>query len=70
MPWQPIQIAPKNGRPFLAWCDGGPQIVRWLPHYSNDDEDDEKDIGGWASTVNLKRLHPTHWMELPTGPDV
>jgi nucleoid-associated protein YgaU len=66
-PWQPIETAPKDGTPVLAWYvrrvhwredpeeDVGAAVASWTVHNG----------GGWVS-YSLGR--PTHWTPLPAPP--
>lgn len=63
MEWQPIETAPRDGTPILAW-NGGVFVVYW-----------ESDPGSWwvydppcdeRAVWNVKQ--PTHWMPLPPPP--
>lgn len=61
--WQPISTAPRDGKPFLAWCsetgDQGIDTARWS-------RPDDPKVGyfrtryGWA---------PTHWSPMPKPPE-
>lgn len=68
-PWQPIESAPMDGTPILAWCvhpharwatdnkDWSAAVVtQWIDHNG----------GGW--TWNGMAGTFTHWMPLPTPP--
>jgi hypothetical protein len=72
MNWQPISTAPRDGTYILiaevgvlpdiaAWCRELPERIdshgtKWLARPE-----------GWFD-VSRSRLHPTHWMPLPTPP--
>jgi len=80
MDWQPIETAPKDGTPFLAWYDktayGVPlswAILRWCAEYN--DGGVFKD-GAWATfrgedygwDAHIPCFPPTHWKPLPAPP--
>lgn len=61
--WRPIATAPKD-RNFLGWeanaelpCD----VVWWDENNSNGP--------GWSYGDHGFRCNPTHWMEIPKGPE-
>jgi hypothetical protein len=64
--WQPIATAPKDGKPFFAWCvERGPfdpasrefaDIASWV----GSDE-----TGRFASSTGAI---PTHWLPIPAPP--
>jgi hypothetical protein len=57
--WQPIETAPKDGTPVLAFAPiGDLPVTRVLS--CND--------GEWLSWPGPHRYDPTHWMPLPTPP--
>lgn len=58
--WQPIETAPKDGTPVLAWDEGAVCIVTWV-------SGDSIDPDGW---YDVRRLDPapTHWQPLPAPP--
>ena len=79
MEWQPIETAPKDGTPFLAFSadafyeprEGAlglkstPMLVMaWLPSGAHPYPCD--DAGDWHDFHNYD---PTHWMPLPTPPE-
>jgi len=66
--WQPIETAPKDGRPLLLIRAGThnltnkpyePIVLSWLGKNWGDDES-EDDYSSWE---------PTHWMPLPDAPE-
>jgi hypothetical protein len=62
MMWQPIETAPKDGTPILAWpCEGMPYVVRW-----------EHRVSGYkwieAGGEGYEQYEPTNWMPLPEPP--
>lgn len=59
--WQPIETAPKDGTPVLAWDEGAVCIVTWV-------SGDPVDPDGW---YDVRRLDPapTHWQPLPPAPE-
>ena len=67
--WQPIETAPKDGTPILAWpCGDGwggkfPYVVQWVPPNEHHD-------GLWreAAGEQYDDFDPTHWMPLPEPP--
>lgn len=76
--WQPIETAPKD-RPILAY---GPDMVPEIHvvEYFALEMDDKDELGrpfrrvfsqGWAEAGGeaCARFEPTHWMELPRGPE-
>lgn len=58
--WQPIETAPEDGTPILAWSDEGVSYVCWGLN------------GIWTFFQNHRgdkfHFRPTHWMPLPTPP--
>lgn len=66
MNWQPIDTAPKDGTPFLAY-DSHRQamfVAKWHHNYSDNPAD-----GYWSNIVgDDDTCHPTHWMPLPKAP--
>ena len=62
--WQPIESAPKDGAPFIAYQNGEIYACRWLI----DEPDEGPPAEGWFDTVNASFEAPTHWMPLPTAP--
>lgn len=74
MKWQPIETAPRDGTPILAWSEmyGGKVVmanwrmdsyaVRPKPYWSFNDE---RTYG----TRMVRMCQPTHWMPLPEGPE-
>jgi hypothetical protein len=58
MSWQPIETAPKDGTPILAY-DGGIWVAWWFVTNER--------IKGWA-TLDHVIDDPTHWMPLPDPP--
>ena len=73
--WQPIDTAPKDGTPILAfqhWAAAGPSwcVLEW-------DEFGEhietgRQAGGWTPPEDgyVGFWEPTHWMPLPAPPKV
>lgn len=69
--WQPIETAPKDGKPFLAW-DGNrchyPGVARYVEHghsgrYQSTLEEIALLVRGCYYSMPL-----THWMPLPEPP--
>lgn len=63
--WQPISTAPRDGKPFLAWCSEtgkqGVDMARWSnPHDPKDRIGHFKTRYGWI---------PTHWAPMPKAPE-
>jgi hypothetical protein len=61
--WQPIETAPKDGSPILAYQpDGGCVVISWVEYFD----------GGGVWTVDwvdgAEPPTPTHWMPLPEPP--
>ena len=60
--WQPIETAPSDGTPILAYSTEGVVYVAWLTS------------SGWCFFQNFKNdrwcFDPTHWMKLPPLPAV
>ncbi len=64
--WQPIETAPKDGTPFLAFGISPGQykfeygddigVTRWKVGYG----------GSWSGGP----AYPTHWMPLPPPPEI
>lgn len=67
MEWQPIETAPRTGKPFLAVYGGQVRVVQWgktshVPIYGfclADQGVEDFDI-----------CDPTHWMPMPPLPDL
>ena len=64
--WQPIETAPKDGRPILAYghialSNHAIGVVVWSETYGLWDAENDPDQGPWDSK-------PTHWMPLPEPP--
>ena len=67
MDWQPIETAPKDGTPFLAFAQTTPSGNVRAP---------SKHItvayhtrwAGWVSIDGHYGVRPTHWMPLPPPP--
>lgn len=59
MNWLPIDTAPTDGTPFLAYVFGGAMYVCW------------KEFGDWVffrSPRGVFSVDPSHWMPLPDSP--
>lgn len=61
MDWQPIETAPKDGRPILVYCDA------WY---------ESRLVAGWDAHEKAWRIkgmgcpfaQPSHWHQLPEPP--
>lgn len=58
--WQPIDTAPKDGKPFLAFARGADGLEYW-------------GVALWAEDLSrwwwqFVAVRPTHWMPLPGAP--
>ncbi len=66
MEWQPIETAPKDGKPVLGWAKSFtyPCVFQWQT------EDDNADcVEGWyVYGVEHATAEPTRWMPLPKPP--
>lgn len=62
--WQPIATAPRDGKPFLAWCaetgSQGVDTARWSGKTPTDH------IGHFATRYGWI---PTHWAPMPKAPE-
>lgn len=77
--WQPIETAPKDGTPILAWNEKyGARETRWELYregslaFSWSQEGKGPDgAWRWAEPQNNwgSSWAPTHWMPLPAAPD-
>lgn len=75
MSWQPIETAPRDGTPILAWAymhdDGGPlyadrrSFMGEMPDYC---VLFWRDGIGWVDWVSGSMDGPTHWQPLPEPP--
>lgn len=64
--WQPIETAPKDGRPFLVWEPHyGIRIGIFYERSNHDDWLSYKDAFGGSSKGGMRA---THWMPLPAPP--
>ena len=69
--WQPIETAPKDGRTIIVFRNIHGWNVLGYAYWV-----DVRGIDGWVSNGfsdppgNLGLGHPTHWMPLPTPPEV
>lgn len=66
--WMPIETAPKDGTPILAFSpDSDPSVyvIAWV-----NSGFDGKDYSGWreAGGEGYERFVPTHWQPLPEPP--
>ena len=66
MDWQPIETAPKDGRPILTYMPGERGgFVNVQTYRGGEDK--------WCNAGESKRRRmqqPTHWMPLPSPPEV
>lgn len=69
--WQPIETAPTDGTPFLAFCPSDKPTVVALQCASG------REGGGWEcwsfcdealADIAPEGADPTHWMPLPAAP--
>jgi hypothetical protein len=57
--WQPIETAPRDGTPVLAWFQGSAVVAFLNPRTGRwDDGDFYDDLGS-----------PSHWMPIPPAPE-
>ena len=81
--WQPMNTAPKDGTEILVWRDdSGSFIARHtdgygvIPEHEQDEEwctEETLEHEGWWSDAYGRQEGPetpTHWMPIPTGPDL
>ena len=64
--WQPIDTAPKDGKPFLAAPTKKNHsifVAIWL-----DADHPDVDEAGWYDHWNFDPVEFTHWMPLPHKP--
>ena len=66
--WQPIETAPRDGKPILGWCkwEEAAAVVYWHAAYRGSERwwnllvcGSHAEDGEWT---------PTHWMPLPEPP--
>src|SRR3990167_1984817 len=75
--WQPIETAPKDGKPILSYCASGydeqpysviwwhAEIHEWWETVATDTKKLRSEAAGyWAGGEN----YPTHWLPLPPPP--
>lgn len=68
MDWQPIETAPKDGTPILAYSAQYPSknrkisVTWWRGPWDN------KGYVGWGE-FNDQHFPATHWMPLPAAPE-
>ena len=68
--WQPIETAPKD-RPVMLW-DGAPTFASWSDECQHGQFDTRP---GWQifecedSYYSIAAHAPTHWADVPLGPD-
>lgn len=67
--WQPMETAPKDGKPILAWLTWYPHGLQGREEYAERNYDiltwTNHNGGGWVHYVLGK---PTHWRPLPAAP--
>ena len=65
--WKPIETAPRDGETILAFKPDERRSGDWMTavYWSDDDY-----LRGWVMVGGLHVAHPTHWMPLPTPPEV
>ena len=81
--WQPMNTAPKDGTEILVWRDdSGSFIARHtdgygvIPEHEQDEEwcteETLEHEGWWSDAYGWQEgpETPTHWMPIPTGPDL
>jgi hypothetical protein len=61
--WKPIESAPKDGTPILAFGEGIMLVMEW---YGGLEMWQASNISGWEFDAELDR--PTHWQALPPPP--
>lgn len=67
--WQPIETAPRDGTAILV-TDGQTQRVAWTQHPA-----EHGNVAAWTyyitrSGAYVVIMNPTHWMPLPSPPEV
>lgn len=66
--WQPIETAPRDGRPILLWCNDRQYVCGEF--WSRADGSAGWEIGHRIDgTVICLGLPATHWMPLPEPPE-
>jgi hypothetical protein len=76
MQWQPIETAPRDGRPIDVWLGGDDASPEDLRFYCGDGETRRSTNWHWFEgkfrpMTGLKLpvfVQPTHWMPLPLPP--
>ena len=63
--WQPIETAPKDGRPILVWLEA-PSLGSHI-HSARIGGKGRPSIIGHQFAFDCPKA--THWMEQPSGPD-
>ena len=70
MEWQPIETAPKDGEVFLTYWHDMPVFCAWV----DDGFRVLMSVGGATPHLvvhgNFAPFTPSHWMPLPTPPEV
>ena len=64
--WQPIETAPRNGRPIFCWSHDAAFCGMWVGYW-NALEGRWRDL--WVSDEDEDNVQPTHWMPLPEPPN-
>jgi hypothetical protein len=62
--WQPIETAPKDGRPVFLWADGSAVEV-WAWNEKNSRWETSDDGVFWREGAEYG---PTHWLPYPEPP--
>lgn len=66
MTWKPIDSAPRDGTPFLAWWgNAAANNVYGVIHWGSDEDGEEE---GWIENSRIVS-GPTHYMDLPPPPE-
>jgi len=63
MIWQPIETAPRDGTSVLVYSS------KWFPG-TNDCDIAFVAFGVWETLEGMRNMNPTHWMPLPSPPEV
>lgn len=61
MTWQPIETAPKDGKPVLLWKE--PTKEHYVAAFIRGDHP------GWCTPDGFEIFRATHWMPLPHPPE-
>lgn len=78
MGWQPIETAPRDGTPFLAWCDAWQGEINGIEYRKfaavisgkpgSSDRDGNKVWWPGDGDAYAVWVRATHWQPLPTPP--